>query len=274
MNKLLKIEWLKIKSYVAFKVIAIAFIVGIGAVNFLFYYLKKNVVDGADPTGLISSTSPFAFPKIWASASFYSGCLLMLPALMILILITNEYAFRTSRQNIIDGMSRKQFIESKLLLGICFALFSTVILIITALIFGFSLGGPFSLTGIENVAFFFLKALTYNFVAILFGVLIKRTGFAIAAFFIYTFLENGISLALMGLAFYIKKTNGTDLGNMGNYLPMNASDGLLDSPLSSFKGLAPDLIPSDYFSIVFTLTIVYLFLFFIWPRWKFIKSDL
>jgi ABC-2 type transport system permease protein len=274
MNKLLKIEWLKIKNYTAFKVISIFFIVGVAGVNYIAYIFKKKVIDPADPTGMLSSGSPFEFPKVWLSVSYYGGWLLLLPGLLLLILVTNEYAYRTSRQNIIDGMSRRQFIESKLMMGIIIAAASTVLVIITAIIFGFTQGKSISFEGFENIGYFFLKALTYNFVAILFGVLIKRTGFAIAAFFMYTVLENGISIALFVWAINIKKDSGTDLGNMGNYLPMNASDGLLFSPLSNVSKMASGLLPQDYFGLVFTLAIVYVVLFYVWSRAKFIKSDL
>lgn len=274
MKKLLQIEWLKIRDYAAFKVITIFFAIGIVGVNYIFYSLKKNVIDKADPTGILSAGSPFAFPKIWLNASYYSGCLLLLPGLLLLILVTNEFTFRTSRQNIIDGQSRKEFIEVKLMTGLLLALASTVLVFLTALGFGFSVGGDFSFSGIENVGYFFLKAVTYNFVAILFGVLIRRTGFAIAAFFIYTVLENGISLALFVWAINIKKNSGHDLGNMGNYLPMNASDGLLYSPLSSVSDMASGFLPTDYFWLVFILALAYLFLFFYWSKRNFIKADL
>jgi ABC-2 type transport system permease protein len=274
MNKLLKIEWLKIKDYVAFKVIALFFIIGVGGFNYLVYYFKKKVIDRADPTGLLSSGSPFDFPRVWQTTSYYSGCLLLLPGLLLLILVTNEYTYRTSRQNIIDGMSRKQFIETKMMMGFLIALASTVLVFITALAFGFSGSGNFSMTGIENIGFFFLKALTYNFVAILIGVLVRRTGFAIAVFFIYTVIENGISVALFVWAVNIKRDGGADLGNMGNYLPMNASDGLLYSPFSSVTNMASRILPSDYTWLVLTLAIVYLVLFFYWGKMKFIKSDL
>ena len=123
----------------------------------IFYYFKKNVIDKADPTGFLSSGSPFAFPKVWLTVSYYSGCILILPSLLLLMLVTNEFTYRTSRQNIIDGLSRKQFIEVKLMSGAILALASTVLVFFTALIFGFVVGGDFSLEGIENLAYFFLK---------------------------------------------------------------------------------------------------------------------
>lgn len=274
MKTLLNIEWLKVKNYTAFKVISIFFGVGIFATNYIFYYFKKNVIDKADPTGFLSSGSPFAFPKVWLTVSYYGGCILILPALLLLMLVTNEFTYRTSRQNIIDGFSRKQFIDVKLMSGAILALASTVLVFIAVLLFGFSVGGDFSFTGIENLGYFFLKAITYNFVAILISVLVRRTGFAIAIFFIYTAIENGLSLFLFGWAIGIKEDHKVDMGNMGNYLPMNASDGLLYSPFATLTKMAGNKLPADYTWLVLTLAFVYLALFFLWTKSNFIKRDL
>lgn len=275
MIKLLKVEWMKIRSYNAFIVISSFFTLGVFAANYLAYSFKKNVIDPADPTGLISSGSPFGFPNVWQTVSYYSGLMLLLPGLLMLILVTNEFTYRTHRQNIIDGISRNQFTQVKLLMGFITALVCTVLVFIAALLFGFFVStGSFSLTGIGNIWYFFLKALTYNFIAILIGVLVRRTGFAIAVFFIYTVLENGISILLLVWAINIKKNHNIDLGNMGNYLPMNASDGLLYSPFDSFTNMANKFLPADYTWLVFTLAIIYLALFYFWSQRRMLKSDL
>jgi ABC-2 type transport system permease protein len=275
MIKLLKVEWMKIKNYNAFIVISSFFTLGVFAANYLAYAFKKNVIDPADPTGLISSGSPFGFPNVWQTVSYYSGLMLLLPGLLILILVTNEFTYRTHRQNIIDGISRNQFTQVKLLLGVITALASTLLVFIAALLFGFIVNtGTFSFSGISNIGYFFLKALTYNFIAILIGVLVRRTGFAIAVFFIYTVLENGISVLLLVWAVNIKKDHNIDLGNMGNYLPMNAADGLLYSPFDSFTNMANKFLPADYTWLVLTLAVIYLALFYFWSQRRMLKSDL
>jgi len=275
MIKLLKIEWLKIKGYNAFIVISAFFALGVFAANYLVYYFKKNVIDPSDPTGLISGGSPFDFSKVWQTVSYISGYMLLLPGMLLLILVTNEFTYRTHRQNIIDGISRIQFTQVKLLLGVITAVACTLLVIFAALLFGTTAGnGSFSLDVIENIGYFFLKALTYNFIAILLGVLIRRTGFAIAVYFIYSVVENGISLMLLGWSVKLKKDNNIDFGNLGNYLPMNASDGLIYSPFSNFTNMAKRFLPSDYTWLVLSLTLLYLVLFYFWSQRRMVKSDL
>ncbi len=273
MLQLLRTEWLKIKNYTAFIVIGSFFAIGVPAVNYITYLFKKNVIDAADPVGVLSSVSPFGFPKVWQSASYFSGWLLLLPGLLLLILVTNEFTYRTNRQNIIDGWSRQEFLLVKIAMAVIFAAVSTLLVILTALVFGFASGGSFSLSGFQNIGFFFLKAFSYNMIAILIGVLIRRTGFAVAVFFIYTVLENAVALWLYSWAVSLKRDSGIDMGDMGNYLPMNASDGLIYSPFEAVTKMAPGL-PQDRFWIVFILTFFYLVLFFWWSRRRMVKSDL
>lgn len=273
MIELLKIEWLKLKNYTAFKVLAIFFGLGVVATNYLVFAINKNIVQKV-PAGGLASFSPYSFNMTWQTTSYATGFILLLPAMLLAILLTNEYGYKTHRQNIIDGLTRQQFIGVKLMLALIFAVIATALVFLTALTFGFISGTSFSFNGISNVGYFFLKALTYNMVAILISVLVKRTGFAIGLFFIYLGAENIISQILWGLSIKIKSEEKIDLGNMGDYLPMNASDGLLEFPDNAVKSMSKMIMPEDVTWLVFSLAIAYLVLFILWARTKFIKSDL
>ncbi len=274
MINLLKIEWLKIKNYTGFILLASFFAVGVVASNYIVYLFIKNVMNKVEVAKLLLSGSPFDFDSVWKTVSYYSSFLLMLPALLMVILISNEFNYKTHRQNIIDGWSRFEFLKVKLATALIFAVASTLVVIITALIFGFSTGSSFSLNGFENIGYFLLKAITYNMVALLIALLTKKSGVAIAVFFIYTIFENGISMMLFFWAVKVKNDSGTDLSNLGNYLPMNASDGLLTSPLGQFSGMAKNIIPSDNNMLVLACALVYLVLFYLWSKRKMMKADL
>jgi ABC-type transport system involved in multi-copper enzyme maturation permease subunit len=274
MIKLLKIEWLKIRTYTGFILLASFFAVGVVAANYIVFIFKKNVIDKVKASEILFSGSPFDFDKVWQTVSYYSSFFLMLPALLLVILMSNEFSYKTHRQNIIDGWSRFEFLSVKLLLALVFAFASTLVVILTALAFGINSGTTFSMNGFENVGYFFLKGITYNLVAILISLLAKRSGVAIALFFIYTIFENGVSLFLFFLAIKIKKDYSLDLGNMGNYLPMNASDGLLESPFQQFANIAKSVLPTDNNRLVLLLAVIYIILFYVWSKRKMMRSDL
>jgi ABC-2 type transport system permease protein len=274
MLSLLRIEWLKIKNYLAFIILAGFFVLGVVTVNYIVYLVNREMISNAGPAAIVGSFSPYNFDKTWQTTSYASGWLLLLPALLLIILVTNEFSFRTHRQNIIDGWSRQQFIQVKVMLVIIAAVLSTVLVFITALLFGLFSGSAFSTYGISHIGFFFLKALTYNMVALLIGVLIRRTGFAIGIFFIYMGLENFISQLLDVWSIKLRRDSAIDLGSMGDYLPMNAADGLLTFPDNPLKGMAKGVLPTDYTTVVMVLSVAYLVLFYWWSNNRIIKTDL
>lgn len=273
MLNLLKIEWLKIKNYAAFKILAIFFVVGILLANYIVYLINDKFIS-TSPVGEMLSLSPYNFDMTWQTTSYVTGYLLLLPAMIIIMLLTNEYAFRTNRQNVIDGWSRHEFIVVKILLAFIIAVASTILVFVTAIGFGFISNTTFSFDGISHVGYFFLKAISYNMFAILISVLVKKTGFAIGMFFIYLGAENFVSQLLDVFGMKLKMDKTADLGNLGDYLPMNAADGLLTFPSNALKDLTVGSMPTSYTTIVLAFAIVYLILFMWWSRYKYLKADL
>ncbi|MEO6404385.1 MAG: ABC transporter permease subunit [Ferruginibacter sp.] len=274
MYNLLKIEWMKVKSYRAFIVLSSFFVIGVFLANYISFLVNKNIINKVNTAGLVSSFSPYNFSHTWQTTSYVTGFLLILPALLIIILVTNEYTYRTVRQNIIDGWSRAEFINVKLLIAFLVTIISTLLVFLTAFGFGLASGSDFSMDGFSHVGFFFMKSLSYNLIAVLISVLIKRTGFAIGLYFIYLGTENIISQLLDVWSLKLRRDNNIDLGSMGDYLPMNASDGLLTFPDNPLKQIAKSNLPTDYFYVVVSLAVIYILLFIFFSRQKFLNADL
>ncbi len=274
MRSLLSTEWLKVKNYGAFKILSIFFLVGVVLTNYIVFSVNKNIIGNINTAGLVSSFNPYSFSNTWQTTSYATGYLLILPSLLMIILVCNEFSYRTSRQNIIDGWSRQQFIEVKIVIALITAIVSTILVFLTALVFALLSGTDFSMNGFDHVGYFFLKAFSYNMIALLVAVLIRRTGFAIGLFFIYMGAENIISQLLDVWSMKIRKDTGVDLGSMGDYLPMNASDGLLTFPDNPIKSMAKTALPTDYYWVVIALALIYLFLFIWFSRRRFLKADL
>jgi ABC-2 type transport system permease protein len=274
MLNLLKIEWLKIKNYTAFKVLAIFFAIGIIAANIITYILAQKIGSETPAGTFLGEFNAYSFASTWQTTSYISGYLLILPAMLLLMLITNEYTFRTNRQNIIDGWSRHEFITVKLMMALIFAIVSTLFVFITAFSLGLYSATDVAFDNFSHVGYFFLKALTYNMFAVLISVLVKKTGFAIGLFFIYLGGENFIAQIVDFWSIKMRQDKTADVGSLGSYLPMNAADGLLSFPNNPLKSFANDVTPTDYFWVVLGFAIFYLLLFTIWSRYKYLKADL
>ena len=108
-------------------------------------------------------------------------------------MMANEYSNKTIKQNLIDGLSKKEFIASKFVTVSVFALFSTLFVAIITLILGYSFSDiteayhVFSDT--EYVLAFFIKLLGFFSFCLFLGILIKRSAFALGFLFVWFIIE-------------------------------------------------------------------------------------
>ena len=76
----------------------------------------------------------YNFPIIWHITTFFASQFKFFFAIVVVSMIGNEYSNKTIKQNLIDGLSKKEFILSKFYTIIFFSLTkSAVFLIISAL---------------------------------------------------------------------------------------------------------------------------------------------
>ena len=224
MGQLLAIEWMKLKNYRAFWILFCIYLVTIFGANYIIYRIQLIIYSERQAKGIATmmlGNPPYSFPTVWQAVAHVSSWLLFIPGLIMILTVTNEYSFKTHRQNIIDGWTRQQFITSKILLTAAFALLSTVVVAITAVIFGFMSGdASFSFEGFSYIGYFLLQAMSYIMVALLMGVLFKRGALAIGVFFAYsTVLEQILVLVLNKYANYA-----------GRYLPLETTDVMVPFP--------------------------------------------
>lgn len=265
MLHLLKIEWLKIKGYKTFWVLTTLFLVSILGLNYFVFNIKQNISQGSVQANALIG-SPFDFPNVWHTVTYFSSFLLFIPGLMIITSITNEYSYKTHRQNIIDGWSRLQFIHVKIALVVIISILSTVFVFLTSLLYGSLAGSTFSFDKIEFIGYYFIQALSYSMLALLLSVLIKRSGLSIGLFFLYSFIIENFLGAILNNMGGIKSASGP-----GDYLPLNTTDNLIPFPF--FRNIVQfGTQPSLY--ILLGLSAVYLFLYYFISVRKFQTQDL
>ena len=88
------------------------------------------------------------------------------------------------------------------------------------------------------------------------------------------YFENFLSQILDFVSAYLKNKQRLDLGSLGDYLPMNASDALLTFPQNPMEGTSANLLPSSYPMITGIMAGFYLLLITAWVVRIIIKSDL
>jgi ABC-2 type transport system permease protein len=225
--RLLKIEWMKLKAYRAFWVFAALFFVLYPLVLAVSVRVFKQETGDNDVITMFAKSimaNPFAFPGFWHFSAYCAGLVVVLWGLVIIMHTCNEYNYKTHRQNIIDGWSRKQFILGKLTLIFAISLIITVYQVLITLAFGPSVASNtaemFNPQGLVFIFYFFIESLTYMTFALMIGILLKRAGLAIGLFFIYAYIIDN-----MLFAWLIKDTKGI------RFLPLDAADSLVNNQM-------------------------------------------
>ncbi len=267
MLKLLRVEWMKVKNYRTFWVLLAITIAIIPACSYGAYNLMNNSFPKVNGKSILGS--PFAFPDVWQTVSWNSTLTFIIPAILIITLTTNEFTYKTHRQNIIDGWSRGQFIGVKLIEVGLISLLSTVVVMLTALGVGyFGNKVPDGLSvweGFRFIPFYFVQMLSFTMIAFLLGLLIKRAGLAISIFLMYMLVEDIVVLVFRGHY----KMNGME------YLPEEVTDRLI--PQSYVKALVTTQEAARWEShlpIYLAVAVIYLIIYCLIAGRSFLKNDL
>lgn len=226
MLSLIKTEWLKIKRYPAFWWMLAIVTFTYPGINAMFYYGYLEATRGKEMTHNIARMllgNPFAFPETWHSVAYFSSFFVLLPSLLVIMLVTNEYTYRTHRQNIIDGWSRKAFITSKLFDLLIISVIVTAVYLMVATFFGIYADNSTLDRWSEQLQYiplFLLQVFAQLSLAFMLGYLIQKAFVALGVFLFYYMIVENISVAYARFK----------LNDIGRFMPFEISDRLIPSP--------------------------------------------
>jgi ABC-2 type transport system permease protein len=188
MMKLLKIEYLKVKNYGTFWAILIIYAA--------FVPLTYLAIGQLGVSLLPQKSALLSFPTIWHYFTWTASWWNVLLGVLVVILVCNEFTFKTQRQNVIDGLSKRDVILGKLIfiivLAFVIALYSFIVAAITGVIYS---GTENFARNIEYVPIYFLQTIGYFAFAFMLAVLVKKPALSIILFILIiaidVFLYNG-----------------------------------------------------------------------------------
>jgi ABC-2 type transport system permease protein len=195
MKRIIRVELLKIRSNATFWVLgAIYFLIlltiffsGKFFLNFLARQ-EESISNVVDP----SRIPIYEFPDVWHNITYVAGFLKFILAIYVIISITNEISYGTLRHNVMNGLSRWDFLISKLFLVLLLSLASAIFVLLAGFVLGFLYSGTRELhdiiTYLEFIPAYMLQVSAYLLFALFIGVLIKRTGLAMGLLFLYTLI--------------------------------------------------------------------------------------
>lgn len=173
----------------------------------------------------------FNFPYIWHFNTFITAFFKLFLAIVIVSMMSNEYSNKTIKQNLIDGLSKKEFILSKFLTVLSFSLISTVFVFIVSLILGliYSDFNELSIivTDLGFLVAFFIKLMGFFSFCLFLGILVKRSAFALGFLILWQVFE-GIIRGLLRWKLFDGDTTDSIMG----FFPLQAMFNLIKEPFS------------------------------------------
>lgn len=266
---LLRTEWLKIKRYKPFWVVFVLYPVCLGSIVTIALWGQKKIQSAASDAGaggVVDAYLPFAFPTVWQSVAYLASWLHFVPAVLLVLVVTNEFSFRSHRQNLLEGWSRAQFLLAKVALTLGLSLYCTAVAALFTGIAGAVSGSAPTLGGARFLVLLFLQSSVYGMFALLLAFLIRRAALSLAAFLMYSMILENI------LAFFVN----LQWSGFGGYLPLEAASGLV--PIPFVKENAPEAAkellagPSETALIVVSVLYLVAFTAVLWGRFR--KEDL
>lgn len=227
MMKLLQIELRKILPYKMFWVMCGIYLLALlffswGLPSLIDYFTMKSDV----PEIKLITKFLYNFPDIWQNLSWAASLRFFIKifiGIIMIILVTNEYSYLTIRHNVFNGLSRTDFLMSKVYVAILLSVGATILIFITGTTLGLFYSSTISASHFFGKMIFllgyFIELLAFLLFSLMVGILIKRTGFAIGVLFVYPILELIIQQKIPE--------------SIQPFLPLNAINHILRTPNTS-----------------------------------------
>lgn len=236
MLKLLKLEYYKNLNYKPFKVFTILYFVILVAL--LFIGLLDLDLFGA--TINLKQQGIYNFPEIWNFTTWIVALLKIFLGLIIVFSISQEFSNRMFKQNTIDGLSRKEFIVSKLLTIGVFTVISTLLVFVITLFLGYKYSTTTDSEMVFKEIFFmgnyFVKLFTFFCFLMFLSILLRKSMFVFLAFFVYWIFE----IILIAIETFQKVRGTQELERMQimkddffftHLLPLESMSNLIPNPM-------------------------------------------
>lgn len=232
MLRLLHIEFIKLWNNRASKILILAYfilltsIALVAAIKFDIGPIKFHLAE----QGI------FNFPYIWHFNTFITAFFKLFLAIVIVSMMANEYSNKTIKQNLIDGLSKKEFILSKFLTVVSFALISTIFVFAVSLILGLLYSDYTEISiifsDLEFLLAFFVKLLGFFSFCLFLGILVKRSAFALGFLILWQVFE-GFVRGMIRWKFFDSETTEAIMG----FFPLNAMWNLIKEPFTRLNAV-------------------------------------
>ena len=172
----------------------------------------------------------FEFPYIWHFTTYSAAIFKLFIAIVVITMMTNEYTYGTLKQNLIDGLSKQEFILSKfysiVLLSLVSTLFVFILTFVLGLIYSQDTSSEVIFTDLQYLIGYFFKLVGFFSMCFFLAVLIKKSAFALGLLFVWYIAEAVIALILQ----FTLSEKFSD--TIASFFPLEAMSNLIKEPVS------------------------------------------
>jgi len=266
MKNIIKIELIKIKGYVPFWIIG-----GVSIGLFLIISIMMGVfkidVNFGGNIQEVGLEHYMSFPNIWKTFTWLASWFNLFIAILIIILIGNEFRFRTFKQHIIEGVTRNKLLLGKYFVSFSIATIFSLTVILVVLIFGLintkELSADIFFQNSYRILLYFLQSIAYMSFAIMITTLLKNTMLSFFVFIAYFVFEWIVRVIL--LVFKLQAVN--------NYFPMKIITNLTPEPFGLSEAFKTNPTLSNP-TVSISLLVVYIAIFIGVSFWIINKRDM
>lgn len=274
MKRLLSIELQKLWGNRASRILILTYFILLSLIALLTAF--KVTLFGMEFT--LADQGIFNFPYIWHFNTYIAATFKFFLAVVIVSMMANEYTYGTLKQNLIDGLSKQEFIKSKVLTVIVFSAATTLFVTIMTLILGYCFSSyteaSIVFSDLEYIAALFLKLTAFFSFCLFTGILIKRSAFAIG-FIVVWYLIEKICQGVYGYIFNEFNSTKTII----QFLPLESMSNLIKEPFtrfSAYKALENQVsgtVAEQFYGIHWYEVVIVIFwtVFFIFMSYKVLK---
>jgi len=183
MGKLLRIEIIKTFSSNTFRTL-----ITLHLVFFLLVILAISKIDMS--VGVFSVDALFQFPHVYDFFAWVSSWFNILLAIIVIVLVSNEFRFGTFKQHIIDGLNREQLIAGKIQVLFIIAVYGFLLVLVSSLVSGFLMDSESmekEMFQLDILFVYFLQTLSYVAMGLFFAILFRNNALSIITFILYLF---------------------------------------------------------------------------------------
>ncbi|MBU2996846.1 ABC transporter permease [Cellulophaga baltica] len=233
MIRLLQIEFIKLWNSKASKVLIFSYFILILSLALI----SMIRIDNPPIVFNIADQGVFDFPYIWHLNTYIASWFKLFFAIVIVSMTANEYSNKTIKQNLIDGLSKKEFLLSKFLMVITFSIISTVFVFLVSLVLGmlYSNYDEFSIvfSNLEYFLAYFVKLVGFFSFCLFLGILVKRSAFALGFLILWWAIFENVIFRFGSWKLFSKEVSDTIM----HVLPLSSMSNLIIEPFSKFKAV-------------------------------------